>query len=109
MFTRIVSLSLATAALTFGPALAADKEKPSSDDTLSCSIVSTTDGKVTVLDKDGKLETTFKVGKELEVVCGGKKCGLKDLKNGLPVTVLFMMDADKVLWAVKITSENEQK
>src|ERR1700722_3029359 len=109
MFTRIVSLGLAMAALAFGPALAADKEKPSPDNTLSGSIVSTMDGKVTVLGKDGKLETTFKVGKELEIVCGGKKCGLKDLKNGLPVTVLFKMDADKVLWAVKITAENEQK
>jgi hypothetical protein len=108
MFTRIASLSLALAALAFAAALAAEKEKPTADNTLPGSIVSVMDGKVTVLGKDGKLETTFKVGKELEVVCNGKKCELKDLKKGLPVTVTFKTGDDKVQWATKIESDNRK-
>ncbi len=108
MLTRIASLTLALTALAFAAALAAEKEKPTTDNTLPGSIVSTMDGKVTVLGKDGKLVTMFKVGKELKVVCNGKKCELKDLKKGLPVTVTFKTDGDKVQWATKIESDNRK-
>ena len=108
MWTRMASLTLAVTSLAFTAALAADKEKPTVDNTLNGSIVSVMDGQVTVLGKDGKLQTTFKVGKDVEVVSNGKKSDLKDLKNGLPVTVTFKSDVDKVLWATKIESDNRK-
>jgi len=108
MLTRIVSLSLAVAAVSFSAVLAADKEKPTSDNTLSGSIVSVMDGTVTVLGMEGKKQTTFKIGKDLEVITNGKKGELKDLKKDLPVTVTFKTDGDNVLWVTKIESNNRK-
>jgi hypothetical protein len=108
MFTRIATLGLAVTVLALGAALAADKAKPTSDNTLIGSINSITDGTVTVLDREGKKLTTFKVGKDLEVIYNGKKSGLKDLKKDLPVTVTFKTDGDNVLWAEKIESDNRK-
>ena len=109
MLTRIASLSLALSALAFSVAFAAEKEKATSDNTLYGSIVSAADGKLTVLGKDGKLETTLRIGKNLEVVCDGRKCDLKDLQKGVPVTVTFKTDSDKVFWATKIEAKSEKK
>ena len=108
MFTRIASLSLAATVFAFCAVLAADKEKPTSDNTLIGSINSITDGTVTILGREGKKLTTFKVGKDLEVVYNGKKGELKDLKKDLPVTVTFKTDGDNVLVATKIESDNRK-
>jgi hypothetical protein len=101
MFTRIASLGLAATVL-------ADKVEPTPDNTLIGSINSIMDGTVTVLDREGKKLTTFKVGKDLEVVYNGRKGELKDLKKDLPVTVTFKTDGDNVLRAVKIESDNRK-
>ena len=98
-------ISLAVAALVFSTALAADKTKPTTVNTLQGSIISVMDGKASVLGKEGKEITTFKFpGKDLKIVCNGKKCCLKDLTKDLPVTVTYKTDRDNVLYATKIES-----
>ena len=108
MGTRIAVLSLAVAALVFSPALAADKAKPAPSSMMRGSIISVMDGKALVLGKEGKKITTFKFGKELKVICNGKKCGLKDLIKDLPVTVTYTTNTENVLYATKIESNTEK-
>ncbi len=108
MFTRTGAVGLALTALVFSAALAADKGAPTADNTLEGSVSSVMDGKVSILDKEGKKITTFKVGKDLEIIRNGKKGDLKDLKKDLPVVVTYKVERDNVLTATKIESNTEK-
>lgn len=85
MVTRLLIALVATAALAVftNVSLAAKNAA----ETHSGVVVSTTDGKLTMTDKDGTNEHTHEVAADAKISCDGKECKLEDLKKGATVKV----------------------
>ena len=93
MMNRILtpSASLAVAAFAVG-VIAADKP---ANNTHTGVVVSTVDGKLTMMGKDKK-EHTHTVAKDATITCDGKDCKLEDLKKDQRVTVTVEKQGDDV-------------
>jgi len=60
-------------------------------------VVSAGDGKLTMTDMSGGNQHTHEVTSETGITCGGKACGLTDLKAGFTVTVTTEKKGDQTL------------
>jgi hypothetical protein len=103
----MASASLAIAAFV-GTAIAADKP---ANNTHAGVVVSTVDGKLTMMGKDKK-EHTHAVAKDAAVTCDGKECKLEDLKKGQRVTVTVEKQGDDVVITkieAKAAGDKEEK
>jgi hypothetical protein len=91
MVNRILMLSASLAVAAFvGTAVADDKP---ANNTYTGVVVSTVDGKLTMIGKNKK-EFTTTVAKDATITCNGKDCKLKDLKKDQTVTVTFRKQDD---------------
>jgi len=99
---RVITALLALAVLVFVgtlPALAVQ------DQTHDGVVVSATEGKLVMSDKDGKNEHTHMVGPDAKVTIDAKQAKLADLKKGQRVKVTTKKEGDKtVVTAVAGTS-----
>ena len=78
MKNRILMLSASLAVAAFvGTAIAADKP---ANNTHTGVVVSTVDGKLTMMGKDKK-EHTHTVAKDATITCDGKDCKLENMKK----------------------------
>ena len=94
MMNRILMLSASLAVAAFvGTAIAADKP---ANNTHTGVVVSTVDGKLTMMGKDKK-EHTHTVAKDATITCDGKDCKLEDLKKDQRVTVTVEKQGDDVV------------
>jgi len=85
----MLSASFAVAAFV-GCAVA--DHKPANN-TYTGVVVSTVDGKLTMIGKNKK-EHTHTVAKDATITCNGKDCKLEDLKKDQTVTVTFRKQGD---------------
>jgi hypothetical protein len=109
MMNRIlmVSASLAVAAFV-GTAVADDKP---ANNTHTGVVVSTVDGKLTMIGTDKK-EHTHAVAKDATITCDGKDCKLEDLKKDQKVTVTVDKQGDDVVVTkieAKTAKDKEEK
>jgi hypothetical protein len=89
MRQRIVPLGLAGLALMLvlsNPVFAASHKGK---------VVEAGAGKLTMTDTAGKNQHTMEVPADATITCGGKKCGLEDLKPGMSVTVTTEKTGDQ--------------
>jgi flagellar hook assembly protein FlgD len=108
MTQRVLTLTAALAVFVVAAAaVAADKVDKPADNTHSGVVVSVSDGKLTMADKDGKNEHAHSVAKDAKITCDGKECKLDDLKKGETVTVTTK-DGDPTV-AVKIDATSPNK
>jgi len=68
-------------------------------DKIDGKFVSMNKDKLTMTDKDGMIETTYKVADTVEITCNGKECKLGDLVKGclLTITTEKRGDADVIV------------
>jgi len=89
MRQRVLAIWFALVALALfvsAPALAADTHKGK--------VVEAGSGKLTMTDSKGEHQHTHEVSTDVTITCGGKKCGLEDLKAGRTVTVTMEKKGD---------------
>jgi len=75
------------------------------DDKLEGKLVSIDKGKLTMTDKDGMIETTYKIADDVKITCDGKECKLNDLGKGCLVTVTTQTRGDSI-YLVKIVAKS---
>jgi hypothetical protein len=75
------------------------------EDKVEGKIVSIEKGKLTMTDKDGMVETTYKIADEVKITCDGKECKLNDLGKGCLVTVSMQTRGDSI-FVVKIKAKS---
>ncbi|MBI3301036.1 MAG: hypothetical protein HYZ72_03010 [Deltaproteobacteria bacterium] len=103
MRRRVLSLSVVIPALTLcmsTPVLAASTHKGK--------VVEAGGGKLTMTDKAGKNQHAHEVPADATILCGGKKCGLEDLKAGTTITVTIDKKGDQTV-VTKISEGKAQK
>jgi len=86
----VLPLYFVTLALTLfvsAPALAASTHRGK--------VVEAGDGKLTMTDMAGKNQHTHEVDANTTILCGGKKCGLEDLKAGSTISGTMEEKGDK--------------
>ena len=75
-------------------------------DTLEGKLVKIRDGKLTMTDKEGKLEVTYKIADDAVTTCDGKQCKTSDLGKGCKVIVtLKEQEGKKIIVKIKALSE----
>lgn len=77
------------------------------EDKLEGKIVSIEKGKLTMTDKDGMIETTYKIAEDVKITCDGKECKLNDLGKGCLVTVTTETREDSI-FVVKIKAKSSK-
>lgn len=75
------------------------------EDKLEGKIVSIEKGKLTMTDKDGMIETTYKIADDVKITCDGKECKLNALGKGCLVTVTTETRGDSI-FIVKIKAKS---
>jgi hypothetical protein len=105
MLNRILMLGASLAVAAFvGTALADDKP---ANNTHTGVVISTVDGKLTLMGKDKK-EHTHTVAKDAKITCDGTDCKLEDLKKDQKVTVTVEKQGDDVV-VTKIEAKAAEK
>lgn len=75
-------------------------------DTLEGKLVKIRDGKLTMTDKERKLEVTYKIDDNAVTTCDGKQCKTSDLAKGCKVIVsLKEQEGIKIIVKIKALSE----
>ena len=97
---RMLQLYFVVLALTFfvsAPALAARTHKGAAANTHKGKVVEAGGGKLTMTDMTGKKQHDHDVPADATILCGGKKCGLEDLKVGSTITVTMGKKDDQTV------------
>ena len=97
---RMLQLYVVVLALTFfvsAPALAARTHKSAEAKTHKGKVVEAGGGKLTMTDMTGKSQHEHDVPADATILCGGKKCGLEDLKAGSTITVTMEKKDDQMV------------
>ena len=100
MRRRMLQLYFVVLALTFfvsAPALAARTHKGTAANTHKGKVVEAGGGKLTMTDMTGKKQHDHDVPADATILCGGKKCGLEDLKAGSTITVTMGKKDDQMV------------
>ncbi|HQR08582.1 MAG TPA: hypothetical protein PLN21_17285 [Gemmatales bacterium] len=75
-------------------------------DTLEGKLVKIKDSKLTMTDKDGMLEVTYKIADDAVVTCDGKQCKSSKLGKGCKVILTLKEEGDKkIITKIKALSE----
>ncbi len=79
----------------------------SAQDTLEGKLVKITSNKLTMTDKDGMLEVTYKIADDAIVTCDGKECKSNSLGKGCKVILTLKEEegGKKVITKIKALSE----
>jgi len=96
---RMLQLYFVVLALTFfvsAPALAARTHKGAAPSIHKGKVVEAGGGKLTMTDMAGK-QHEHDVPADATILCGGKKCGLEDLKAGSTITVTMEKKDDQMV------------
>lgn len=78
----------------------------SAQESLEGKLVKWGDGKITITDKDEKLQVTYELDKDVALTCNGKSCKTKDIAKGSKVTIKLREENKKKI-VVKITAVSD--